>query len=70
MDELEKKFFDSTGITLTAICNKQGLLSYFSKGKNKFSKENIAGRGYPFFDQKSVSAKQKDKQNMDILSKW
>ena len=28
------------------------------------------GRGYPFWNQKGIDAKEKDRQNLEILAKW
>ena len=73
MDLLKQKFLQVTGVSLDLLDENPDKLEavFSSKGKSDMDRKSaMVGRGYPFWNQKGIDAQEKDRQNLEILSKW
>lgn len=73
MDLLKRKFLQVTGVSLDLLDERPDRMEaiFASDGKSAMVRQRPAvGRGYPFLDQKCIDAKEKDRQNLEILAKW
>jgi len=71
MQLLKEKFRKVQGYSLDLIAAKPEKISEFVHADfPRGNRSASAGRGYPFFDHHRISADEKDRQNLEILSQW
>lgn len=73
MELLKQKFLQATGVSLDLLDeHPERMEKIFVSDKRKSVEQRrlVAGRGYPFFEHDGIDAEEKDRQNLEILSKW
>lgn len=73
MDLLKQKFLKATGVSLDMLDEHPERMKKIFSSTRKVSgpaRQAVIGRGYPFFAHEGIDAEEKDRQNMEILSKW
>ena len=73
MDLLKQKFLQVTGVSLDLLDEHpermEAVFAVHGKGAPGRHR-SAAGRGYPFGDREGIDAKEKDRENLEILAKW
>ena len=71
MDLLKQKFLQVTGVSLDLLDeHPERMEKIFASERLGTRQRPVVGRGYPFFEHDGIDAKEKDRQNLEILSKW
>ncbi len=71
MDLLKQKFLKATGVSLDMLDeHPERMEKIFTPDKLGERQRLVVGRGYPFFEHDGIDAKEKDRQNLEILAKW
>ena len=71
MELLKQKFLQATGVSLDLLDeHPERMEKIFASDKSGAQQRPVVGRGYPFFEHDGIDAEEKDRQNLEILSKW